>query len=312
MLELSLNVLDLAQNAVAAGAQNLTIDMKRKEGRLRMVIEDDGCGMDREALEKCMDPFWTTRSSRRVGLGLPLMCACVERCGGEMRATSEKGRGTRIEISMRYDCVDCPPMGDLIGVIQALALLEAPCLRFQYEGARGRVTLDMKQVRQALGQTPVTHPAAFRWIGDFLKEGFERADGAEALNAGEIYFGGAFTMKSVAELEAIRLATLEQVNLRREHEDASHVVIGMGTCGIAAGAKDILKAFMAEANERGLMNMTVAQTGCMGNCELEPIVEVSCPGLDKVIYTHVTTEMVGRIVAEHIVGGKPVEEYIAK
>ena len=119
-------------------------------------------------------------------------------------------------------------------------------------------------------------------------------------------------MKSVAELEAIRLATLGQVNLRREHAAAVHVVIGMGTCGIAAGAKNVLKAFMAEANEKELLKMTVAQTGCMGRCDLEPMVEVACPGQEKVLYTKVKPEMVGRIVAEHVVGGKPVEEYIAK
>ena len=119
-------------------------------------------------------------------------------------------------------------------------------------------------------------------------------------------------MKSVAELEAIRLATLGQVNLRREHEDAIHVVIGMGTCGIAAGAKEVLKAFMAEASAKELLTMTVAQTGCMGRCDLEPMVEVGRPGQEKVLYTKVKPEMVGRIVAEHVIGGKPVEEYIAK
>ena len=312
MLEMSLHILDLAQNAAAAQAENLMICVERRDGQLRIVLEDDGCGMDRETLEACMDPFRTSRKTRRVGLGLPLMRACARRCGGDMRVTSEKGRGTRVEAFMRYDAIDCPPMGDLTGVIQAAAAMDSPCLTFRYTGEHGCAALDMKEVKKALGGVPVTHPEVFRWIGDYLNEGFSRADGAEALNAGEIYFGGAFTMKSVAELEAIRLATLEQVNLRREHEDASHVVIGMGTCGIAAGAKNILKAFMAEANAKELLHMTIAQTGCMGNCELEPIVEVSCPGQDKVIYTNVTTEMVGRIVAEHIVGGKPVEDYIAK
>ena len=117
-------------------------------------------------------------------------------------------------------------------------------------------------------------------------------------------------MKSVAELEAIRLATLGQVNLRREHADASHVVVSMGTCGIAAGAKDVVKAFMNEAGARGLLNMTISQTGCMGYCAMEPVVEVSCPNTEKVLYTRVTPDMVARIVEEHIVGGKIVVEYM--
>ena len=198
------------------------------------------------------------------------------------------------------------------GTVQTLAVMERPCLRFRYEGAYGALELDMEEVRRILGGVPVSSPGVFQWIEGYLQEGFCRADGAEALNAGEIYFGGAFTMKSVAELEAIRLATLEQVNLRREHEDAIHVVIGMGTCGIAAGAKEVLKAFMAEANAKELLKMTVAQTGCMGRCDLEPMVEVGLPGQEKVLYTKVKPEMVGRIVAEHVIGGKPVEEYIAK
>ena len=312
MLELSLNILDLCRNAVDAGAEALRVGIVRKGGVIRILIEDDGCGMEREMLDRCTDPFCTTRKTRRTGLGLPLMKARAEACGGELRVESEKGQGTRIGISLRYDCVDCPPMGDLTGAVQALAAMEKPALFFRYEGAHGCVALDTKEIQKVLGEVPVSNPKVFGWIGEYLKEGFCRADGAEALNAGEIYFGGAYTMKSVAELEAIRLATLGQVNLRREHADAVHVVIGMGTCGIAAGAKNVLKAFMAEANEKELLKMTIAQTGCMGRCDLEPMVEVACPGQEKVLYTKVKPEMVGRIVAEHVVGGKPVEEYIAK
>lgn len=267
--------------------------------------------MNEEMLEKCVDPFFTTRTVRKTGLGLSLMKACAERCAGRMRVKSSEGQGTCVEISMRYDCIDCPPMGDLAGSVQTLAAMDKPELSFFYTGPHGSVSLNMQEIRMSLGDMSASHPAVFKWIGDYLKEGLYRADGVEALNAGEIYFGGAYAMKSIAELEAIRVATLEQVNLRREHEGASHVVIGMGTCGIAAGAKDVLKAFMEEANARGLLEMTVAQTGCMGNCDLEPMVEVSCPNMEKVIYTRVKPEMVSRIVAEHIVGGKPVEDYTA-
>lgn len=307
MLDLSLHILDLCRNAAEAGAEKIWLTIVRKDGLIRITLTDDGCGMDEVALNRCLDPFYTTRKTRRIGLGLPLMKACAQSCGGDMRVESARGRGTSVEIHMNYAHVDCPPMGDLTGTVQAIAAMERPTLLFRYEGPHGGAELNMEEIREALGEVPASSPAVFGWIGDWLNEGFCRADGAEALNAGEIYFGGAYTMKSVAELEAIRLATLEQVNLRREHEGATHVVIGMGTCGIAAGAKDVLKAFMAEANARGLLEMTVAQTGCMGNCDLEPMVEVSCPGMEKVLYTKVTPEMVGRIVAEHVVGRKPVE-----
>ena len=115
-------------------------------------------------------------------------------------------------------------------------------------------------------------------------------------------------MKSIEELKAIREKTLDQVNLRREHEGI-RVVVGMATCGIAAGARPVLNAFMEEANKRGLIDVTIAQTGCIGMCRLEPIVEVNYPGQEKTTYVKVTPEMVARIVAEHIVNGKPVAEY---
>ena len=117
-------------------------------------------------------------------------------------------------------------------------------------------------------------------------------------------------MKSMAELEAIRKKTLARINLRRE--DASklvRVVVGMGTCGIAAGARDVVLAFMEEADKRAMSNVTIAQTGCMGQCQLVPMVEVFVHGQDKVTYVHVTPEKARRIMEEHIVNGNPVQEY---
>lgn len=115
-------------------------------------------------------------------------------------------------------------------------------------------------------------------------------------------------MKSLAELEAIRQKTLDQVNLRKEHE-GTRVVVGMATCGIAAGARPVLLAFMDEVAKRGLKDVTVAQTGCIGMCRLEPMVEVTLPGQDKVTYVKLDADMVPRIVTEHLVNGKPVMEY---
>ncbi len=115
-------------------------------------------------------------------------------------------------------------------------------------------------------------------------------------------------MKSFAELEAIRQKTLDQVNLRREHE-GTRIVVGMATCGIAAGARPVMLAFLDEVSKRGLLDVTVAQTGCIGMCRLEPMVEITLPGQDKVTYVKVTPEMVSRIVAEHVVNGRVVDEY---
>ncbi len=115
-------------------------------------------------------------------------------------------------------------------------------------------------------------------------------------------------MKSLAELEAIRNKNKNQVGLRREGE-GTRIVVGMATCGIAAGARPVLTAFTEEVGKRGLAHVTVNQTGCIGMCRYEPIVEVMAPGKEKVTYVHMTPEKAARVVAEHIVNGHVVTEY---
>ena len=116
-------------------------------------------------------------------------------------------------------------------------------------------------------------------------------------------------MKSMAELEAIRQKTLENIAMRKEVHDAARVVVGMATCGIAAGARPVMLAFMDEIAKRHLDHVTVSQTGCAGMCRLEPMVDVYVPGQEKVTYVKLTPDMVPRIVTEHIVNGRAVEEY---
>lgn len=115
-------------------------------------------------------------------------------------------------------------------------------------------------------------------------------------------------MKSLQELEAIRKKTLDTISLRKD-ADGTRVVVGMATCGIAAGARPVLTAFMDEVTKRNLQNVIVAQTGCIGVCRLEPIVEVYKPGEEKVTYVKMTPDMVGRVVTDHIVNGKVVDEF---
>lgn len=116
-------------------------------------------------------------------------------------------------------------------------------------------------------------------------------------------------MKSLAELAAIRARMIEQVNLRKDDHIDTRVVVGMATCGIAAGARPVMLEFVEELKRRGLENVTVAQTGCVGMCRLEPIVEVYVKDQEKVTYVHMTPEKVARVVNDHIVNGRPVEEY---
>ena len=116
-------------------------------------------------------------------------------------------------------------------------------------------------------------------------------------------------MKSIAELEAIKKKVLDNINLRKEREEGVRVVVGMATCGITAGARPVVTAFLEEAEKRNLNNVVIEQTGCIGMCALEPIVEVYVPGKEKVTYVKMTAEKVAKIVSDHIVNGAPVIEY---
>ncbi|MBQ8575475.1 MAG: (2Fe-2S) ferredoxin domain-containing protein [Clostridia bacterium] len=115
-------------------------------------------------------------------------------------------------------------------------------------------------------------------------------------------------MKSLEELMAIRDKARAAMTDREGNGDGIRIVVGMATCGIAAGARPVLNAFVDEVAKRGLKNVTVAQTGCIGMCQFEPIVEVFEPGKEKVTYVKMTAEKVPEIVANHIVNGNPVLE----
>ena len=118
-------------------------------------------------------------------------------------------------------------------------------------------------------------------------------------------------MKSLAELKAIRDKMQNTVGLRKEDADeqATRVVVGMATCGIAAGARPVLAAFTDEVAKRNLHHVMVTQTGCIGICQYEPVVEVYTPGKEKVTYVKMTPEKAVRVVNDHIVNGNVVTEY---
>ena len=116
-------------------------------------------------------------------------------------------------------------------------------------------------------------------------------------------------MKSLEELKALREQMQSKMNVRKDDSDTIRVVVGMATCGIAAVARPVLNAFLEEVNKRGLNNVQVTQTGCIGVCRLEPIVEVYVPGQEKVTYVKMNAEKVPAIVAQHIVNKQVVTDY---
>lgn len=116
-------------------------------------------------------------------------------------------------------------------------------------------------------------------------------------------------MKTLEELMALRDAAKANLTARDDSTEITRVVVGMATCGIAAGARPVMNKFVEETAKRNLTNVTVAQTGCIGMCQYEPIAEVMVPGKEKVTYVQLTEEKVARIVVDHIVNGNPVVEY---
>lgn len=116
-------------------------------------------------------------------------------------------------------------------------------------------------------------------------------------------------MKTIEELMAIKNKTLEKMTVREDQSGFTRVVVGMATCGIAAGARPVMNAFVDEIEKRRLQNVTVSQTGCIGMCQFEPIVEVFEPGKEKVTYVLMDEEKARKVVVDHLVNGVPVKEY---
>lgn len=116
-------------------------------------------------------------------------------------------------------------------------------------------------------------------------------------------------MKSLEELKALREKMQKQMNVRDAGDDTVRILVGMATCGIAAGARPVMQAFLEEVNKRNLKNVIVQQTGCIGVCRLEPIAEVFVPGEEKVTYVKLKPDMIPRIVNDHIVNKNIVSEY---
>jgi anti-sigma regulatory factor (Ser/Thr protein kinase) len=181
MNELSLYILDLVQNAVAAAARRVAIKVERPDpgDTIKISIEDDGRGMDEALLQRVMSPFATTRTTRKVGLGIPMAQSLCAACGGEFEIRSAPGAGTTLEMSMRASHIDRPPMGDLSETMAALVAgsPEAPEFTLRYARGEDAFTFDTAEIREALGGVPLNRPEVLAWIGEYIKESITAVDG---------------------------------------------------------------------------------------------------------------------------------------
>jgi anti-sigma regulatory factor (Ser/Thr protein kinase) len=171
--EISLHIIDIAENGVAADADLIKIKISelRNKNLLEVTVSDNGKGIAPEIVNKVTDPFFTTRSTRRVGLGLSLFKEAAKRCGGEFNITSREGKGTEISASFVLDHIDLAPTGDLAGSITCL-IMGNPGVDFifTYEYNQRSFTLDTRDLKRELDGVPINRPEVLRYIEDMIKE----------------------------------------------------------------------------------------------------------------------------------------------
>ncbi len=172
--ELALHLLDIAENGINAGANLIEIKVGESFGDnlLRISVKDNGRGIPPELIEKVLDPFYTTRTTRRVGLGLSLIKEAARRCDGDFQLESKEGHGTEVKVSFRRDHIDLAPLGDVAGSMISL-ILGNPGIDFIYDhdvdGKRFR--LDTREVKNELDGGDITHPEVIGFLRQFVLEG---------------------------------------------------------------------------------------------------------------------------------------------
>lgn len=180
MKELSLNILDISENSVKANATRIEIALTETAQLLTITITDNGCGMKSDFLAAVTDPFTTTRTTRKVGLGIPLFKLAAEQTGGELTVTSghidehPEDHGTVISAVFHKDHIDFTPLGDIISTLTVL-IQGAPDIHWVYthKTEKGEIRLDTDELKAVLGDVPLNNIDVICWIKEYLKEQYE-------------------------------------------------------------------------------------------------------------------------------------------
>ncbi|HAI87903.1 MAG TPA: ATP-binding protein [Firmicutes bacterium] len=174
MRELSMHILDIAQNSIAAGAKVVRIDVVEDAAAdtMTITVADDGSGMDSGAAQRIRDPFVTSRTTRQVGLGIPLFAAAAERCGGGLAIASAPGSGTTVRAVFGLSHIDRAPLGDMAGTLMALSVCN-PDVDFVYNRERGDESFrfDTREIRAELDGVPLSDPEVAAFIRDYIEQG---------------------------------------------------------------------------------------------------------------------------------------------
>ena len=185
MLELALHVLDILQNTAEAGATRVRLTIVEDQGAdcLTITVTDNGRGMDEQTARRVLHPFYTTRTTRHVGLGLPLFAAAAEGAGGGLAIRSQPGKGTTVETTFQLSHPDRQPLGDMAGTLLAFLLTgQAGDLEYQHRvlakgasagppAAENQFMFDTADIRAELAGVPLNQPRVAQWLAEFLAEG---------------------------------------------------------------------------------------------------------------------------------------------
>ncbi|OUQ21289.1 ATP-binding protein [Lachnoclostridium sp. An14] len=184
MTEISLNILDVAENSTRAGASLVTITVSADTAadRLTVIIDDDGCGMTEEQVAHVTDPFFTTRTTRKVGLGVPFFKYAAESTGGSFTIQSQPGVGTTVTAVFVLSHIDRMPLGDISSTIHTLVVYHPDTdFRYIYEYDGKSFTLDTREFREILGDVPFDTPEISSYIMEYLTENKLETDGGASL-----------------------------------------------------------------------------------------------------------------------------------
>lgn len=176
MRDLSMHVLDIAQNSIKAKAKLVTVSFVDDGcGKLTFSVRDDGCGMSEDFLARVTDPFTTSRTTRKVGLGIPMLKQSAEMCGGAFGIESEVGVGTYIHASFDTRNIDCIPMGDICDSLLTLVVLNPrePEFLFQATSPTAEAVFDTRQLRAVLGDVALNEPDVIAWMKESIEEEFK-------------------------------------------------------------------------------------------------------------------------------------------
>ena len=174
MLELADHILDIAENSIRAGAKTVEIIINEDSAKdlLTIEINDNGSGMTKEEIKKVEDPFYTTKTVRRVGLGIPLLANAAEMAGGSLRLKSAKGKGTTLKATFQLSHLDRQPMGNITTTMLTLIAGNSE-VDFIYKHRHNdrRFTLDTRQIRKEIEDVPINHPEIIKYIRGVIDEG---------------------------------------------------------------------------------------------------------------------------------------------